>query len=279
MSETTRFAPSPTGPLHLGHVHAALFAAQAAGPSGRFLVRIEDIDPDRCRPAFEMALLGDLAWLGLDWERPVRRQSEHLDEYRTVLDRLAAEGLVYPCFCSRADIARELAAAGHAPHGPEGPVYPGMCRALPPEVAQARMAAGEPHAQRLHLAHALARVGRLAVEVDDAPARPASPEAFGDVVLGRRDVPGSYHLAVVHDDSLQRVTLVTRGEDLRTAADLHALLFVLLGAPVPRFRHHRLLTDAQGRRLSKRDGAAAVAALRVAGRTPAEVRALAGFPD
>jgi len=278
-AETTRFAPSPTGPLHLGHVHAALFARHWSGRGGRFLLRIEDIDPDRCRPEHEAGLLDDLAWLGFAWEQPVRRQSEHLGAYRLALSGLRARSLVYPCFCSRAAIARELANAGHAPHGPEGPVYPGTCRGLDPALAASRVEAGEPHALRLDLARALAVAGRPSVQLDDEPPKDVEPEGFGDLVLGRRDVPGSYHLAVVHDDALQGVSLVTRGEDLRPAADLHRLLQVLLGLPETRFRHHPLLTDAAGRRLSKRDGAASIASLRGGGRSAAEVRALAGFPE
>ncbi|MCX7686044.1 MAG: tRNA glutamyl-Q(34) synthetase GluQRS [Acetobacteraceae bacterium] len=277
----TRFAPSPTGRLHLGHAHAALFAWRAArAAGGRFLLRIEDIDPLRCRPEFTEAILEDLSWLGVAWDGPVRVQSRHLAAYRAVLDSLAARGLLYPCFCTRADIAREVAASAGAPHGPEGPVYPGTCRRLPPEARAARIAAGEPHAWRLDMAAARAAVpAALSFEERGEGRIACDPARFGDAVLGRKDVPASYHLAVTHDDALQGVTLVTRGADLKPATDLHRLLQALMGWPEPVYAHHPLLTGPDGRRLAKRDGAATLAALRAAGRSPAEVRAMAGFPD
>lgn len=285
----TRFAPSPTGHLHLGHAFSALTAwrrARAAG--GRFLLRLEDIDASRCRPDFAAAILEDLAWLGLDWDGPVRVQSAHMAEYRAVLDRLAGEGLVYPCFCTRGDIQRELAAAAAAPHGPgwgpgwgpEGPVYPGTCRALGAGERAARMAAGEAYALRLDMAAAVARVGRRLWFRDAAAGEiAANPAAFGDVVLARKDAPASYHLCVTHDDALQGVTLVTRGVDLLAATHVHVLLQALMGWSIPEYAHHPLLTDASGRRLAKRDRAATLRELRQAGRTPAEVRALAGNAD
>ncbi|MCS6932603.1 MAG: tRNA glutamyl-Q(34) synthetase GluQRS [Acetobacteraceae bacterium] len=277
----TRFAPSPTGRLHLGHAHAALFAWRAArAAGGRFLLRIEDIDPLRCRPEFTEAILEDLSWLGVAWDGPVRVQSRHLAAYRAVLVSLAARGLLYPCFCTRADIAREVAASAGAPHGPEGPVYPGTCRRLPPEARAARIAAGEPHAWRLDMAAARAAVpAALSFEERGEGRIACDPARFGDAVLGRKDVPASYHLAVTHDDALQGVTLVTRGADLKPATDLHRLLQALMGWPEPVYAHHPLLTGPDGRRLAKRDGAATLAALRAAGRSPAEVRAMAGFPD
>lgn len=277
MSIVARFAPSPTGRPHLGHAYAALFAwrrARAAG--GRFLLRLEDIDPIRCRPAFAQAILDDLAWLGLDWDGPVRVQSRHLPEYRAVLDALAARGLLYPCFCTRADIA----AAARAPHGPDATLYPGTCRRLSADARAARLASGAPYALRLDSARALATIGeRLGYEEAGEGWVPCQPERFGDVVLGRKDVPASYHLCVTHDDVLQGVTLVTRGVDLRPATDLHRLIQALMGWGAPAYAHHELLTDAAGRRLSKRDGATTLRALREAGRSPAEIRALAGFPD
>jgi glutamyl-Q tRNA(Asp) synthetase len=278
----TRFAPSPTGFLHLGHAHSALFGWRLAraAPGGRFLLRLEDIDPVRCRPEFAEAILEDLAWLGLDWDGPVRVQSAHLAEYRAALDSLAARGLLYPCFCTRADIAREVAAAGHAPHGPDGPLYPGTCRGMRVEERAARIARGDAHALRLDMARALAAVpGPLSHSERGAGRLRCDPTRFGDVVLARKDVPASYHLCVTHDDALQGVTLVTRGEDLRPATGLHRLLQALMGWPEPAYAHHRLLTDASGRRLAKRDRAATLRDLRAAGRTPAEVRAMAGFPD
>lgn len=276
MPIVTRFAPSPTGYLHLGHAHAALFAwrrARAAG--GRFLLRLEDIDPTRCRPDFAAAIAEDLAWLGLDWDGPIRVQSEHLPEYRAVLDRLAGLGMTYPCFCTRADIAR----AATAPHGPEGPVYPGTCRHLPRDRAASRIAAGEPHAWRLDTARALAATGPLAFHDETRGRIACDPLAFGDVVLARKDAPASYHLCVTHDDALQGVTLVTRGTDLLPACHIQRLLQALLGWPAPAYAHHALLTDPEGRRLAKRDQAMTLRAMRAAGRQPAELRALAGFPD
>ncbi len=272
MSITTRFAPSPTGFLHLGHAYAALFAwRRARRAGGRFLLRLEDIDPGRCRPAFAAAILDDLAWLGLDWDGPVRVQSEHLAEYRAALDALAAQGLTYPCFCTRADIAR----AASAPHGPEGVIYPGTCRSLEPAERARRIAAGSPHATRLDVARAMASTGPLDFQDEAGVRRACNPARFGDIVLARRDAPASYHLCVAHDDAAQGVTLVTRGVDLEPATDIQRLLQTLLGWPEPWYRHHRLLLDAAGRRLAKRDHAATLQALRADGATPAEVRTLA----
>ncbi len=277
----TRFAPSPTGHLHLGHAHSALIAAdEAARAGGVFLLRLEDIDGTRCRPEYIDGIERDLAWLGLDWPRPVRRQSHHMDDYRAALDRLAGEGLVYPCFCTRQQIAAEIAASGNAPHGPDGPVYPGTCRHLDPAAGAARIAAGETHAFRLDVAAARARAGRDLTWTDrEAGIQQAQPELFGDVVLARKETPTSYHLAVTVDDALQGVTLVTRGLDLFAATHVHRLLQALLDLPVPQYRHHRLLTDEHGRRYAKRDRSLTLAALRDAGHGPAEVRAMAGFPQ
>jgi len=280
MSIVTRFAPSPTGYLHLGHAFAALTAwGQARAAGGRFLLRIEDIDPTRCRPEFAAALLEDLAWLGLDWDGPVRVQSAHLPEYRAALDALAARGLLYPCFCTRAAIAREVAGAAAAPQGPDGaPLYPGTCRALSPADRAERIAAGAPYALRLDMTRAIAEAGGPLQFLESGEGLVACrPERFGDVVLGRKDAPASYHLCVTHDDAAQGVTLVTRGEDLRPATDLHRLLQALLGWSAPAYAHHRLVTDAAGRRLAKRDGAVSLRALRAAGATPAQARARAGW--
>jgi glutamyl-Q tRNA(Asp) synthetase len=280
MQVVTRFAPSPTGLLHLGHAHSALVgwrAARAAG--GRFLLRIEDIDQGRCRPEFTDAILRDLAWLGLDWDGAVRVQSEHVADYRAALDRLEALGVLYPCFCTRAAIKAEIARAGGAPHAAEGPLYPGTCRALRPAERAARLQAGEPWAQRLDVAQAVALIGPLWWQDELAGRVACEPAAQGDVVLARKDTPTSYHLAVTVDDALQGVSLVTRGADLFAATHIHRLLQALLGLPVPRWRHHPLLVDAAGRRYAKRDRALTLAALRAAGRTPAEVRAMAGFPE
>jgi glutamyl-Q tRNA(Asp) synthetase len=272
----TRFAPSPTGWLHLGHAHSALFAWSAAKrQAGRFLLRIEDIDRARARPEFEAAIHEDLAWLGLDWERPVRRQSEHFDDYAAALARLEGESLVYPCFCTRA----EIAAAGQAPHGLEHGAYPGTCRHLPALERRERIAAGRAYALRLDAAEGARRIGRLHF-TDRAHGRIAvDPFLLGDVVLARKDTPASYHFAVTLDDALQGVTLVTRGEDLLPATHVHRLLQALLGLPEPAYHHHPLVTDATGQRLSKRHDALAIRALRAAGVSATEVRARAGFPD
>ncbi len=269
MSMTTRFAPSPTGLLHLGHASVALDAWQRArDANGRFLLRLEDIDAARCRPAFAAAAAEDLLWLGLDWHGAVRTQSAHLDEYRAVLRRLADERLVYPCFCTRADVLR----AQTAPHGPDGPVYPGTCRTLSPAERGDRIAAGQPYALRLDLAAACARTGRLGFAEEGQGRVPCHPERFGDVVLSRRDAVGSYHLCVTHDDAVQGVTLVTRGVDLLPSTDIHRVLQALLGWPEPGYAHRPLLADAAGKRLAKRDGAGSLRALREAGASPDDIR-------
>lgn len=275
--EVTRFAPSPTGRLHLGHALAALFAAREAGPGGTFLVRIEDIDSGRCREAFVAGIFEDLRWLGLSWPEPVWRQSTRLSVYAGALGTLKARGLVYPCFCSRAEIARDIAASASAPQGPDGPLYPGICRALPPAAAAARIAAGHPHAWRLNVAKALAEAPALFWRDRDAGFRTATPEIFGDVVLARRDTPTSYHLAVTIDDAAQGVTCVTRAADLAPATHLHRLLQHLLGLPTPEYRFHPLLADATGKRLAKRDNAPALADLRAVGVSCAEALAMAGW--
>ena len=275
MTDTvTRFAPSPTGLLHLGHAYSALFAWWAAeAEGGRFLLRIEDIDVGRCRAEFVDAIFEDLRWLGLDWEEPVRRQSRHFDDYRVALDRLHADGLLYPCFCTRAEIAAEIERAGGAPHGPDGPLYPGTCRALSADERRSRIAAGEGHALRLDVAAAAARAGHLAWHDRAVGTVAATPEIHGDVVLARKDVPTSYHLAVTLDDALQGVTLVTRGVDLFPATHIHRLLQALLALPVPDYHHHPLVTDQTGRRLAKRDKDETLRAMREGGADAAEVRA------
>jgi glutamyl-Q tRNA(Asp) synthetase len=261
----TRFAPSPTGYLHLGHAFSAFNAwRRARRAGGRFLLRLEDIDPTRCRPDYADAIQEDLAWLGLDWDGPVRVQSDHLSDYRAVLDGLAERGLVYPCFCTRADIVREVAASSAAPHGPDGaPLYPGTCRRLPSDERAKRIAAGERFALRLDMAAAI-RPG-LVYEEEGEGHVACHPERFGDVVLARKDAPASYHLCVTHDDALQGVTIVTRGVDLKPATDLHRLIQALMGWPVPAYAHHRLLTDDTGRRLAKRDKAVTLRSLRAEG--------------
>ena len=282
---TTRFAPSPSGLLHLGHAYAALFAARAAGPraeGGRFLLRIEDIDADRVRPEFEAAILEDLAWLGLRWEQPVWRQSDHLADYARALQALEASGLIYPCFCTRKKIAAEIARAGAAPHGPAEAVYPGICRKLTAHERAGRRAAGERCALRLDMARALAQAeagygGPLTWHDRGRGDQRCDPRPQGDVVLARKDLGTSYHLAVVVDDAAQGVTLVTRGEDLFEASHVHRLLQQLLGLPVPEYHHHRLVADEKGQRLAKRSDALSIRALREAGHSAPAVTAMTGL--
>jgi glutamyl-Q tRNA(Asp) synthetase len=260
----TRFAPSPTGRLHLGHAYAALQAhdhARAAG--GGFLLRIEDIDGTRSREGFVAAIEEDLAWLGLRWDGPVLRQSTRLAVYEAALAGLRARDLLYPCFCTRADIAAS-ASAPH--HGPDGLIYPGTCRHLSAGDVAARIAAGTPHAWRLAMDRAVAQAGALDWTDGIAGPQRADPQAFGDVVLARKDAPASYHLAVTIDDAAQEITDVVRGRDLMRATDIHRLLQALLGLPTPRYRHHPLLLGPDGTRLAKRNGAPALADLRAAGR-------------
>jgi glutamyl-Q tRNA(Asp) synthetase len=280
-----RFAPSPNGYLHLGHALSALVnfdMARAVG--GRLLLRIEDIDTTRCRSEYETAIYEDLSWLGISWEQPVRRQSAHFDDYRAALARLDAIGLVYPSFESRGEIARMVAQRErHArwPRDPDGaPLYPGDARALSPGERQRRMAAGEPYALRLDMAAAIARVGDLTwTETGAGPGGEtgtvdAQPPQWGDVVLARKDMPTSYHLAVTVDDARQGVTDVVRGQDLFWATGVHRLLQVLLELPVPRYHHHRLIRDTGGQKLSKSTRATALRALRDAGAAPADIRAM-----
>ena len=285
MPETTRFAPSPNGPLHLGHAFAALTAEALADVvhGGRFLVRIEDIDTSRARPEFEAAIFEDLAWLGLAWETPVRRQSEHFEDYRTALDRLREMGVLYPCFCTRRDIEGVL----DAPHGPEGIIYPGTCRHLSASEVDARMAQGRPHALRLDLARAMSVTGPARFHESGTPpvgtggdvtvSAKALAATLGDVVVARKDVPTSYHLSVVVDDALQGVTLVTRGQDLFFATPVQRVLQDLLELPVPRYHHHRLIRDEGGERLAKRRGGETLAGLRARGLAAAELRTRLGF--
>jgi glutamyl-Q tRNA(Asp) synthetase len=261
----TRFAPSPTGLLHLGSAYSALFAHETARRAGgRFLLRIEDIDRARCRPEHERAMLDDLAWLGLRWEEPVRRQSEHLADYRAASAKLDAMGVLYPCFCTRADIAQ----AASAPHGAE-PVYPGTCRALPNDETAQRIAAGRPYALRLDAAKAMALTGPL--DWRDRARGVFTVDLADDVVLARKDIGTSYHLAVTLDDHLQGVSLVTRGEDLLAATPIHRLLQALLGLDVPEWHHHRLLRDDSGVRLAKRKKSISINSLREAGEAPAKI--------
>jgi glutamyl-Q tRNA(Asp) synthetase len=264
-SVITRFAPSPTGRLHLGHAFSAIRAhdfARAAG--GRFLLRIEDIDPGRSREGFVAGIVEDLRWLGLAWDGETVCQSTRFARYGEALDVLDGQGLIYPCFCTRADIA----AAATAPHGPEGAIYPGTCRRIAAPERLRRMAT-EPHCWRLDMLGAINRAGPLAWHDETAGLVTAVPEEQGDVVLARKDAPVSYHLAVTVDDAAQGVSDVVRGVDLFVATHVHRLLQALLGLPTPRYHHHPLLTDAEGHRLAKRTGAPTLADLRAAGADPA----------
>ncbi|MGD9968322.1 MAG: tRNA glutamyl-Q(34) synthetase GluQRS [Hyphomonadaceae bacterium] len=276
MSFVTRFAPSPTGLLHLGHAFSALTAFDAArAAGGRFLLRIEDIDQGRTRPEFEAAIYEDLVWLGLAWDQEVRRQSDHMSEYQAVLQQLIDRQLLYRCFRTRKEIAEAIASA---PHGEAEEAFRG--EALPAEEETAKLAAGEAFAWRLSLKKARAALGpayfALVFEDETGPVR-AEPERHGDVVLARKDFATSYHLASVWDDAQQGVTHVIRGEDLREAAHLHVLLQKLLQLPQPAYRHHRLIAGDDGKRLAKRDSAATLRSLRESGRTPADVRAMVGL--
>lgn len=288
MPPVFRFAPSPNGYLHLGHAYSALLNHDLARQSGgRFLLRIEDIDATRCRPEFEAAIYEDLAWLGIVWETPVRRQSEHFAAYRDAIDRLSAQGLVYPSFESRAEIARLVAereAGGAWPRDPDGaPLYPGTAKSVTPAERDDLTAQGLPFALRLDMAAACARVGGLswgeagagpAGECGDVAAR---PEAWGDVILARKETPTSYHLSVVLDDALQGVTDVVRGTDLFWSTSVHRLLQALLGLPAPAYRHHALIRDGAGQKLSKSTQATGLRELRAAGASPADIRRLVGL--
>ena len=276
MTTITRFAPSPTGYLHLGHAASALFSAKQAGPGGRFLLRIEDIDQTRCRPEYLDAIYQDLAWLGLEWETPVRVQSYHFADYQAVLDRLSDMELLYPCFCTRKDIQAEIARIGNAPHGPDGALYPGTCRSCSAQERIDRITAGESYALRLDMDAAIKMVGRELTWFDRAKGKQvATPEIFGDVVLARKDTPTSYHISVTHDDDLQGISLVTRGEDLFFASHLHRLMQELLGYDVPEYHHHALLTGADGKRFAKRDKSRTLHSMRKEGLPPADVIKLA----
>lgn len=286
-----RFAPSPNGRLHLGHAYSALLNADlAARWGGRLLLRIEDIDPTRCRPAFEAAIYDDLAWLGLSWEEPVRRQSEHVAEYGEALERLKAGGIVYPCFCTRKAITHSVRAIESEsgapwPLDPDGaPLYPGRCQGLSRRDRERRIAAGEPHAWRLHMRSGLARAAGPHVYTAFDPSGgegpiPADPARWGDAVLARKEVATSYHLSVVLDDAVQGVTHVVRGRDLEAATDLHVLLQALLGVSRSRYHHHALIRDLDGDKLSKSLGSESLADVRARGVTVDAIRRRLGFGD
>ncbi len=281
MRFTTRFAPSPTGPLHLGHAYSAILAhdmARAAG--GTFLLRIEDIDRSRSRPEWESRIFDDLRWLGLDWPEPVMRQSDRLPAYRAALDRLTEMGLTYPCSCRRADIEAAAAAPqeGAPQFGPDGRIYPGTCRARPMQTMR------DGDVIRLDMARATAMLPDTTF-TETGPCHDGThrldPDhlvrAVGDIVLVRRGMGSSYHLSVVVDDAAQNVTHVVRGEDLFEATQIHVLLQTLLGLPIPIYHHHRLIRDDAGRRLAKRDDARAIAKYRAEGATPSDIRRMVGL--
>jgi glutamyl-Q tRNA(Asp) synthetase len=283
-----RFAPSPNGYLHLGHALSALInfeMARAAG--GRLLLRIEDIDASRCRPDYEAAIYQDLAWLGIAWEQPVRRQSAQFDDYRAALARLEADGLIYPSFESRGEIARLVAereAQAPWPRDPDGaPLYPGGSRSLPPDERRRLIREGKTYALRLDATAAATRAGALSWTetgvgtAGETGAMSAQPQQWGDVVLGRKETPTSYHLSVVVDDALQGVTHVVRGQDLFWATSVHRLLQAILGLAAPVYHHHRLILDADGQKLSKSTRATALRALRDGGATPADIRRMVGL--
>ncbi|HXW71331.1 MAG TPA: tRNA glutamyl-Q(34) synthetase GluQRS [Methylocella sp.] len=277
-SRVFRFAPSPNGHLHLGHAYSALLNFRLARDSaGRLLLRIENIDLDRCRREFEEGIFEDLRWLGMEWETPVRRQSEHFCDYARALASLSSRGLTYPCFCSRRDILEAVAGKPGWPVDPDGsPLYPGICKGLSEKNRQRRLAAGEPASLRIDMAAALAQLtGPLewleASRGDKTTFVRANASVWGDTLLSRKDIPASYHIAVVVDDALQEVTDVARGEDLFMATSLHRLLQSLLGLPAPTYLHHALMRDANGRKLSKSSMAKSIRALREEGYSPAKV--------
>ncbi len=278
--QTVRFAPTPSGYMHLGHAYSALIAwANARAEGSRFLLRIEDIDRSRCRPAFEQAIYQDLAWLGVDWRRPVRRQSENMADYAGALKALGEKGVLYPCFCTRSEVRAEIENADAAPHGPDGPHYPGTCRSLSRAEQNRRIRAGKAHALRLDVANATTLAGPLTWTDRKRGEIRADPLSAGDVVLARKDVPTSYHLAVTVDDHLQEVSLVTRGWDLFHATHVHRLLQALLGLDTPVYYHHPMITDPNGVRLAKRNLAVTLRALRNARKTAGDVRRMIELDD
>ncbi len=274
----TRFAPSPTGYMHLGHAYSAFVGWRAAREAGgRFHLRIEDIDGGRCRPTFEQAIYDDLAWLGIDWDGPVRRQSEHTADYAAALEELSRLGAIYPCFCIDAEVRAEIKRAGAAPHGTDGAHYPGTCRGLGRQEQNRRIRAGRAHALRIDAAKAAALAGPLTWTDRKAGTVKADVLAGGDVILARRDVPTSYHLAVTLDDHIQEVTLATRGWDLFEATHLHRVLQALLGLRTPVYYHHPMINDSSGVRLAKRNRAVTLRGLRNARKSPEDIRRMIGL--
>lgn len=283
----TRFAPSPSGLLHLGHAYSALLAARSAEQNhGLFLLRIEDIDVTRCRPEFEQAIYQDLAWLDLDWEEPVRRQSDHFADYKSAIRTLDEQGLLYPCFCTRKDIQIEIQKSANAPHGPDGVLYPGICRYLGAQEKTQKINAGAPYALRLDVNKAVQTLGQPLTFREKGKVTSAQPEILGDAVIARKDIMTSYHLSVVVDDHLQSVTHVIRGQDLCHTTHIHRLLQASLGLKAPKYHHHGLLAGADGKRFAKRNKSITLKSLREAGATPGDVIGMIkthggedGFPE
>ena len=275
---TTRFAPSPTGYLHLGHAYSAMFAENIARKTnGNFVLRIEDIDQSRCRPEFTRAIYEDLEWLGLSWSRPPIKQSERFKIYREVLEKLIKANLVYPCFCSRREIQIELERAVNAPHGPDGPHYPGTCRDLGRIQREKNISDGKPYSLRLDAQRAGSQAGPLEIFDVTRGIFPVNPNISGDIILGRKEVPTSYHLAVTVDDAEQEVTMVTRGEDLFPASHIQRLLQELIGLPETIYNHHRIIKGDDGARLAKRNKSQTLRSLREQGITPEGVRKKLGL--
>lgn len=275
MKFITRFAPSPTGHLHLGHVYSASLAWEVAKKSdGAVLLRIEDIDAGRCRPEFEQAIYEDLSWLGYKWEEPVRRQSEHLEDYAELVSKLHDRDLLYPCFCTRKEITAEIVRSNSAPHGPEGAVYPGICRDMRSDDRQRNFDLGVPYALRLNMVKAIDDLDltTLRFHEQDKGYIQCNPMPFGDIVLARKDTPTSYHLSVTFDDAIQGINHIVRGQDLFPSTHIHRLLQALLDLPTPSYFHHGLISDGKGRRLSKRDKDATIKSLREHGYQPEDVQ-------
>lgn len=276
----TRFAPSPTGYLHIGHAASAWFAWDQAGRSADgFILRVEDIDRTRCRPEFEDSIYEDLGWLGLDWPQPVRRQSDHFQDFRKTLQHLDEMGLIYPCFCTRKEIEDEIARAPSAPHAGETGLYPGTCKSLSAAERADKTASGLPYALRLDTAKAMAMTGPLRWYDRAAGWQDARPDLLGDVVLARKDTPASYHLCVTHDDALQGITLIARGNDLFTSTHVHRLLQAVLEYPVPEYHHHPLLTGPDGRRFAKRDKSLTLREIRAKGFSATQLRRMIEADD
>ena len=284
----TRFAPSPTGLLHLGHAYAALVAHDTARQhGGRFILRLEDIDKGRCRQEFETHILDDLTWLGLKWEEPVHRQSDHMASYHARLDTLRRKELIYPCFCTRKEIVQEVKRMGSAPHGPDGPLYPGTCRTLSDSACQKMIASGAVPAWRLNIGKALHAIDHKTLTFHEQGKGPTSESGvitanaslFGDIILGRKDTGVSYHLAVTLDDHKEGITLVTRGEDLFAATHVQRLLQELLQLEIPLYAHHKLIYGADGRRLAKRDKDMTLKELKKSGSTPDDIREMLGLTN